>query len=149
MQTTAGRCRRIPDGLAPDFPVFRRTITTVSLRLTAFGLAAALLGAAMADSAFADRGKSGHRGSAAHSGHARSSSAPHHFHHHHHHHGRFRGPAFVTSIVAPAYYYPAPYPAPYYALPPGYWYYCPAYGAYYPYVTDCPSGWQPVAPGGY
>ena len=24
----------------------------------------------------------------------------------------------------------------------GYWYYCRASGAYYPYVTQCPGGWQ-------
>jgi hypothetical protein len=35
---------------------------------------------------------------------------------------------------------------PYYAYPatPGYWYYCPSYGAYYPYVTSCPDPWVPV-----
>jgi hypothetical protein len=30
----------------------------------------------------------------------------------------------------------------------GYWYWCDAYQQYYPYVTDCPSGWRPVMPGG-
>ena len=66
---------------------------------------------------------------------------------------------------APHYYYPAPvyaYPpvvlAP--AAPPVYieqgsaaasgapsggdWYYCAASGAYYPYVAECPAGWQRV-----
>ena len=28
----------------------------------------------------------------------------------------------------------------------GSWYYCAASHAYYPYVKDCPSGWQRVAP---
>jgi len=28
----------------------------------------------------------------------------------------------------------------------GSWYYCPASRAYYPYVRDCTSGWQQVAP---
>ncbi len=34
------------------------------------------------------------------------------------------------------------------AAPQGqnYWYYCPDSRAYYPYVKQCPSGWQPVAP---
>jgi hypothetical protein len=36
----------------------------------------------------------------------------------------------------------------YYAVPtypaPTYWYYCPSYGAYYPYVTSCPESWVPV-----
>jgi hypothetical protein len=26
------------------------------------------------------------------------------------------------------------------------WYYCADAKAYYPYVTECPAGWQPVAP---
>jgi hypothetical protein len=69
-----------------------------------------------------------------------------------------RGRAFIggVAIAAPLYSY-APYyaySAPYYSYAPGYaapaaagyWYYCPAYQAYYPYVQDCPGGWQPVAP---
>ena len=52
------------------------------------------------------------------------------------------------------YFYPAPvypYPDPY--VPPavvsrsaGYWYYCGSANAYYPYVAQCPEGWQPVVP---
>jgi hypothetical protein len=61
------------------------------------------------------------------------------------------------ALAAPLYSY-APYygySSPYYsyapgysaaAAAPGYWYYCPAYQAYYPYVQDCPGGWQAVAP---
>jgi len=73
---------------------------------------------------------------------------------------------------APYYAYPAyAYPAPVYAYPPvvvqasppaayieqgasqtppaqsqvqGDWYYCAASGAYYPYVAECPAGWQRV-----
>ncbi len=30
--------------------------------------------------------------------------------------------------------------------PPGYWYYCPTSGAYYPYVQSCSVTWTPVAP---
>jgi hypothetical protein len=26
------------------------------------------------------------------------------------------------------------------------WYFCRSENAYYPYVTTCPEGWQPVAP---
>jgi len=57
-------------------------------------------------------------------------------------------PFVTTGVVVPTFYYPyyPYYPAPYYTPPPALWYYCPAYGAYYPYVTDCPSGWQPVSP---
>ena len=29
---------------------------------------------------------------------------------------------------------------------PGYWYYCQASRAYYPYVKECPGGWQAVSP---
>ena len=66
-----------------------------------------------------------------------------------------RGRAFIggVAIAAPLYAY-APYSAPYYSYAPaytapaapGYWYYCPAYQAYYPYVQDCPGGWQAVVP---
>ena len=65
------------------------------------------------------------------------------------------------------YYYPAYYPYPYYQTPvvvqsqppvyterqdvapaneAGYWYYCAAAKGYYPYVKECPGGWQKVAP---
>lgn len=30
--------------------------------------------------------------------------------------------------------------------PTGYWYYCSEPGAYYPYIKECPAGWQRVAP---
>jgi hypothetical protein len=30
--------------------------------------------------------------------------------------------------------------------PTGYWYYCADPGAYYPYIKECPAGWQRVAP---
>lgn len=29
---------------------------------------------------------------------------------------------------------------------PAYWYYCQSAGAYYPYVKECPGGWQQVVP---
>jgi len=56
----------------------------------------------------------------------------------------------------------APYPYPYDSRPvvvepppvymeqqpltPGYWYYCRSSNNYYPYVSQCPGGWIPVAP---
>ena len=71
-------------------------------------------------------------------------------------------------------YYGSPYYSPYYAYPPAvvtvpssppvyieqgggqaapapqgqsnYWYYCAGSQAYYPYIKECPGGWQPVAP---
>ncbi len=56
----------------------------------------------------------------------------------------------------PYYYYPAPvYSAPVYSAPPAAapapaapstptWYYCESSRAYYPYVRECPGGWQQV-----
>ena len=59
----------------------------------------------------------------------------------------------------PAYYYPsAPYyppvyiqreyeqPVPEQQPAPAYWYYCADTNAYYPYVKECPEGWQQVVP---
>lgn len=31
-------------------------------------------------------------------------------------------------------------------LPSNYWYYCTTPQGYYPYVKDCPNGWQQVSP---
>ncbi len=32
------------------------------------------------------------------------------------------------------------------AVVPGYWYYCRNQNGYYPYVKECPSGWERVSP---
>ena len=54
-------------------------------------------------------------------------------------------PPVVAGPVTPTYIEQATaQPAP--ALPPGYWYYCDGPKAYYPYVRECPGGWQRVAP---
>ncbi len=60
------------------------------------------------------------------------------------HHG-VRGWFFVGG--APWYWwdYPGVYTAP--PPPPSYWYYCPAYEAYYPDVTSCPEDWVAVPAG--
>jgi hypothetical protein len=79
----------------------------------------------------------------------------------------FFGFNFGVPLYPPAYYYPGPayyYPPPVVAVPsaaPAYveqgpspsasqgdyaWYYCPDAKAYYPYVKECPSPWQRVAP---
>ena len=96
-------------------------------------------------------GRGGHGGS--------HSSASHASHHHHSHTHVFVGSSF---FYGPA-FYPAPYyyPVPVYAAPqeppPVYieqgqdpatmaWYYCQSAHAYYPYVTECPEGWQQVVP---
>jgi len=41
---------------------------------------------------------------------------------------------------------PAPQPAQPQQSAVGYWYYCANPGAYYPYIKECPAGWQRVAP---
>jgi hypothetical protein len=95
---------------------------------------------------------------------------------HHHGHGGHGGARVFFGLnlgvplyaPAPYYYYPAPVyyqPAPVVVQPPappvyverseapapsqpaaGYWYYCGDSRAYYPYVRDCPGGWQRVSP---
>ena len=91
----------------------------------------------------------------------------HHFNGHHHfrHHGFRSGVAIGGGIwLGPGYWgpywYPPYYPYyPYEPVPvvdepqtyieqpgPGYWYYCEAAKAYYPYVRECPGGWLTVQP---
>jgi hypothetical protein len=51
------------------------------------------------------------------------------------------------SYPAPTYPYPDPYVPPAVVAPSASsWYYCPSANAYYPYVSECPEGWTPVAP---
>ncbi len=83
-------------------------------------------------------------------------------------HFYFGPPGFSPWYYGPPYY--APYYHPYYPPPlivvpatppvyiergdepgasplaPGYWYYCAKPKGYYPYVKQCPGGWQQVAP---
>jgi hypothetical protein len=84
---------------------------------------------------------------------------------HHGGHVRFGvvigGPFYPWGYYPPYYpYYPYPPAAP--ATPPtyieqgntqappqqpsGYWYYCADSKTYYPYVKECPAGWQRVTP---
>jgi len=69
----------------------------------------------------------------------------------------FAGGARVGVFIGVPLYAPLFYPAPsyYYSPPPvyieqaptpAYWYFCPELNAYYPYVQECPGGWQPVLP---
>lgn len=92
----------------------------------------------------------GHAGGGRSGGHAFSGARVAHVAPARHYAGRaavgvFVGAAVVAPLViaGPRYYAP---PMRYYAPPPqsAYWYFCPAYNAYYPYVQDCPSGWQQV-----
>ena len=112
-----------------------------------------LFGLVMSNTAWADRGHSD-RG-------------------HSHIHRRAHIGVFVGPPLAWPWYYPPPYYAPYnspYYYPPvvtvpsmppvyieqgeaettpapqSYWYYCDQPPGYYPYVKECPGGWQAVAP---
>lgn len=82
------------------------------------------------------------------------------------HGGHVRFGVFIGAPIYPWWYYP-----PYYYYPPavvtvpatpptyverggsqaapgqqGYWYYCTESKTYYPYVKECPGGWQRVVP---
>ena len=97
----------------------------------------------------------GHRGFHGHGGfHGR-----HDFHRHGGLHGDFGffigAPLFRPEPYYPYYGYPYVYPPAvvsetqpqvYIQREPYYWYYCPEPGGYYPYVQNCPRGWQPVVP---
>lgn len=83
----------------------------------------------------------------------------------HYHHGpRVGFGVIIGPTWGPWYYPPPPYyppvvierappiyveqqPAPPVATPQtNYWYYCPVANGYYPYVKECPGGWQKVLP---
>ena len=53
-------------------------------------------------------------------------------------------PTVVTAPVSPPTYVEQAPAAP--APQPGYWYYCAQSRGYYPYVKECPEGWQHVSP---
>jgi hypothetical protein len=106
------------------------------------------------------RGAAGGPGAAHGGGHWSGGSPSGHWdggHHHFHHHGR--AAVFIADrwwVWGPDpywWYYPPPpvilqEPAPVYIEPwaPGYWYYCPSAGAYYPTVSGCAQPWVQVAP---
>jgi hypothetical protein len=98
-----------------------------------------------------------------------ASSHPHgsgHHRHggHHHHHKNFVGVGVGFGYpwgwwYPPPYYYYYPYPvaypfqpvtyieqggAPASVEPAGWWYYCETSTSYYPYVKECPAGWERV-----
>jgi hypothetical protein len=55
-------------------------------------------------------------------------------------------PAPVMQQQQPTTYVEQPAPQAQQQAPTGYWYYCADPGAYYPYIKECPAGWQRVAP---
>jgi hypothetical protein len=93
-------------------------------------------------------------------------SAPAFAWHHGHVHSSVRFGVFVGAPLYPWYYPPYYYYPPYpvatvpatpqtyieqggaHPAPPrtSYWYYCAESKTYYPYVKECPGGWQRVAP---
>jgi hypothetical protein len=128
----------------------------MTLARIALGACAALALAGAGSDADAKGGKGGGHGAGSSSG-AHSSGGTG-AHHSHHRHGGGRGFGHTHAFVAtrlviwpPGYYgasyYPYPYPS-YPAATPAveYWYYCQPYAAYYPYVQECPTEWQPVLP---
>ena len=120
-------------------------------------MAVAVVFAVASESALARSGRSG----GGHAGGRYSSGGG--FSSHHFIAPRARIGAFVA---APLFFYsppPAYYNSPFFAASPqppvyieqgaateapvaGSWYYCAGSQAYYPYVKECPEGWQPVAP---
>ena len=130
----------------------------MSKRTAARFLAASLLGLSLSGIAYGQGGHSGHFG---------GSGGFHHFDGGHRFDGRFHhfdGHHFGSRVIIggsvfvpfdyppPAYYYPPPpvtqyvEPDPAPSAPQPSWFYCPDSNAYYPYVQQCASGWQPVAP---
>lgn len=58
-------------------------------------------------------------------------------------------PVYIEQSVQPAYpqySQPVPPPVPQAAPQSTWWYYCPDSQSYYPYVKQCPAGWQQVTP---
>lgn len=80
--------------------------------------------------------------------------------------GHSRGGIHWGVVIGSPFYWPWYYPPyPYASYPPvvvtpeeppvyierstpqnAYWYYCPESNSYYPYVKECPSGWQRETP---
>jgi hypothetical protein len=65
---------------------------------------------------------------------------------------RYYPPVVIERAAPPIYIEQAPapviLPTPAATAPPptNFWYYCAATQGYYPYVRECPTGWQKVAP---
>jgi hypothetical protein len=133
----------------------KRVCCVMKLRRGTLVLAAMLLGGVMASGQVAARGGHGGGHSGGHMGssgsHAGSSGS---------HSGHFSGsgrfvPRFHAGVFigaapfAPFYLYPPLSPDYYYGAPPAgtpFWYFCASANTYYPYVADCPEGWQQVVP---
>jgi len=101
------------------FPVIALAVALVTAVAPTAAQAASMHRSAM-------HGGDGHYDGRGHDG-DRDHRYPNHFHE------RWHSPYYIYR------YYPVPtYPGP------TYWYYCPSYGTYYPYVSSCPESWVPV-----
>jgi hypothetical protein len=121
---------------------------SIALKLVTLALMPVIVFAMMPVEEASARGKRG--GSGFSKPHASGGHHRHHFRHSHGFHSRF-GFFVGGAALVPWYYAPAPYYVPVhpstYVEQDGYWYYCPAAQAYYPYVTQCPGAeWQRVDP---
>ncbi|TMH74828.1 MAG: hypothetical protein E6H52_11935 [Betaproteobacteria bacterium] len=55
-------------------------------------------------------------------------------------------PYYYPPVVVADPVYVQPNPVVQVPAPPNYWYYCRQSNAYYPYASQCPSGWEQVSP---
>jgi hypothetical protein len=127
------------------------------MRAAAFALLA-LLGMAASGAVLAGKSFSGTVGAAVPSAPAAAAPGPSRGHYHHHR-------TFVGAGVGFGYPWGWWYPPPYYYYYPvpaesvtyieqgdaspeaeRWWYYCESSTSYYPYVRECPAGWERVAP---
>lgn len=58
----------------------------------------------------------------------------------------FAAPPIIIERAPPPVYIEQPQAPQRNSEPSGYWYFCRSSNAYYPYVNECPSGWQRVSP---
>ena len=122
-----------------------------TMRALALGLVLVLTGALAAESAFA-RGPRGHArvGIGIHFGYPLIGFPYYYppYHYAPYYYPAYYPPPVVVQQQAPVYVEQDPQPAPSVqpSTPAGYWYYCADSRAYYPYVKQCPAGWQRVAP---
>ena len=122
-------------------------VRDVMRKLSSIALVGVAIVLAAASPSYAVAGHGGH-GFSGHSagGHIEGhhgSEGHHGFDGRHDFHRRGHGGVFIG---APFYFAPYDYPPAYTYSPPSstYWYYCPSYGAYYPYVSSCPEAWVPI-----
>ena len=139
-------------------------------QITTACLVIALIGSITGNSAWAHGGGGGHGGGGHYGGGGYGGGG--HYGGGHYGHGGYYGPSYYYGGLGLGLGYGLGYyGSPYYAYPPaviavptappvyiqqtppvvqqnpsGYWYYCNNPQGYYPYVKQCPGGWQQVAP---